>query len=50
VDRAQTWGTTGYCLPAALMSLSPGYHFINVQAWTSLGHIFLTGSIVQVVP
>ncbi len=49
VDRAQTWGTTGYCLPVALLSLKPGYHFINVQAWDSLGNISLTGSIVQVV-
>ncbi len=49
VDRAQIWGTTGYCLPVALMALKPGYHFINVQSWDSLGHISLTGSIVQVV-
>lgn len=48
-DRAQTWGTTGYCLPVALLSLKPGYHFINVQAWDALGHIYLTGSILQVV-
>lgn len=49
VNRAQTYGTSGYCLPVALMSLKPGYHFINVQAWDSLGHIHLSGSILQVV-
>jgi len=50
INRAQTWGTSGYCLPVAMLSLKPGYHFINVQAWDALGHIYLTGSIVQVVP
>jgi len=50
IDRAQTYGTSGYCLPVALMSLKPGYHFINVQSWDSLGRIRLTGSILQVVP
>jgi hypothetical protein len=50
INYAQTWGSSGYCLPVALMSLKPGYHFINVQAWDALGHILLTGSILQVVP
>jgi hypothetical protein len=50
INRAQTWGTTGYCLPVAFLSLKPGYHFVNVQAWDNLGHILLTGSILQVVP
>lgn len=49
-NRVQTWGTTAYCLPVALLSLKPGYHFINVEAWDGLGHISLTGSILQVVP
>ena len=50
INRAQTWGSTGYCLPVALLSLKTGYHFINVQAWDALGHISLTGSILQVGP
>ncbi len=49
VDRAQVWGTSGYCLPVALFSLKPGYHFINLQGWDALGHILLTGSILQVI-
>lgn len=48
VDRAQVYGTSGYCLPAALISLKPGYHFINVQGWDSFGRIHLGGSIVKV--
>ena len=50
LNYAQTWGSTGYCLPVALLSLKPGYHFINVEAWDALGNISLTGSILQVVP
>lgn len=50
INYAQTWGSSGYCLPVALLSLKPGYHFINVQAWDALGHILLTGSILHVVP
>ena len=50
VNYAQTWGSTGYCLPVAFLSLKPGYHFINVEAWDALGNISLTGSILQVVP
>lgn len=50
VDRAQTWRTSGYCLPVALISLKPGYHFLTVQAWDTLGFIYMTGSIVHVVP
>ena len=48
LNRAETFGTSGFCLPVALMSLKSGLHFINVQAVDSLGHIHLTGSILQV--
>ena len=50
VNRAQTYGTTGYCLPAAFLSLKPGYHFINLEAWDSTGRIYLNGTITKVVP
>jgi len=48
VNRAQTYGSTAYCLPAAFLNMKPGYHFINLQAWDSTGQIYLAGSIVQV--
>ena len=48
-DRAQAWGTSGWCLPVALMSLKPGYHFVTIEGWDSQEHIYLTGSIVHVV-
>lgn len=50
VNRAQVWGTSGYCLPAEQIVLKPGYHFINVQGWDAAGHIHLSGTIIQVVP
>jgi hypothetical protein len=50
VNRAQTYGTTGYCLPAAFLTLKPGYHFINLEAWDSTGRIYLNGTITKVVP
>jgi len=50
VTRAQTYGTTGYCLPAAFLSLKPGYHFITLEAWDSTGRIYLNGTITKVVP
>jgi hypothetical protein len=50
VNRAQTYGTTGYCLPAGSLSLKPGYHFITIEGWDSTGRIYLNGSITQVVP
>lgn len=49
-NRAQVWGSTSYCLPVAMLALKPGLHFINVEAWDKLGHIMLTGSIMDVVP
>ena len=50
INRAQVWGTSGYCLPVAMMPLKVGLHFINVEAWDNIGHILLSGSIMQVVP
>jgi hypothetical protein len=50
VNRAQIWGTSGYCLPAAMISLGPGYHFINITVWDAQGSIFHTGSMMRVVP
>ena len=50
VNRGQVWGTSGYCLPAAMIPLGPGYHFINITAWDAQGNIFHTGSMVRVVP
>ena len=50
IKRAQTFGTTGYCLPAAFLTLKPGYHFINLEAWDSTGRIYLNGTINKVVP
>jgi hypothetical protein len=50
VNRAQTYGSTGYCLPAAVLSLKPGYHFITLEAWDSTGRIYLNGTITKVIP
>jgi hypothetical protein len=50
INRAQTYGANAYCLPVAFFSAKPGTHFINVEAWDTLGHIRLTGSIVQITP
>ena len=50
VDRAPTWNTSGWCLPVALMSLKPGYRFVTIEAWDSQGNVYLTGSILHVVP
>lgn len=36
-------------LPVALLPLKTGTHFMNVEARDGLGHISLTGSIMQVV-
>jgi len=49
VSRIQIWGSTARCLPVALLPLKTGTHFINVEARDALGHISLTGSIMQVV-
>jgi hypothetical protein len=50
INRAQVWGTSGYCLPVAMLPLKSGLHFVNVEAWDNIGNILLSGSIMQVVP
>ena len=47
INRAQVWGTSGYCLPVAMLPLKSGLHFVNVEAWDNGGNILLTDRLCK---